>query len=244
MQTSLPKAPTFVRAQDLTIEYPIRRASVRTPGSSHCFAALNSISFELSAGDRLGLLGRNGSGKSTLLKTLAGVYPPVSGRLEIEGSIAAIFNAQLGFQKDATGLENIFLRGAMLGISFSEIDKVVPEILEFSELGDWIHQPIELYSSGMALRLAFAITTTIRSDILLLDEWLGAGDSAFLAKARTRLEEMIEHASIIVLATHNLSLMRSQCKRALVLDDGHIIFLGDIETAIDHYHDLRKLQQT
>lgn len=205
--------------------------------------ALDRISFSLEPGDRLGLLGRNGSGKTTLLKTLAGVYPPVSGELEVTGSVAAIFNASLGFQKEATGLENIYLRGAMLGLKFSELEKLIPEIIEFSELGDWIHQPLDNYSSGMALRLAFSITTAIRSDILLLDEWLGAGDAAFLKKARARMQEMVEDASIVVLATHNLSLMRSQCSHAMVIEDGRIEFLGGLDEAEEIYLNLRKLTQ-
>lgn len=235
--------PVYIEARDLTVEFPSMRASVRSPGASGRFAALVKVSFALEPGRRLGLLGRNGSGKSTLLKTLAGVYPPSSGTLEVSGDVAAVFNASLGFDKNATGVENIYLRCALLGMSFSKIDALVPEIVEFSELGEWVHQPVDRYSSGMALRLAFSITTAIRSDILLLDEWLGAGDSAFLEKARRRMEDMVADASILVLATHNLGLMKSQCTEAMVLDDGEIRFLGDIEPAIEAYQDLRRLTQ-
>lgn len=232
-----------IRAHDLTVQYPVTRANVREAGSAKKHVALDHISFSLEPGDRLGLLGRNGSGKTTLLKTLAGVYPPVDGELEVEGSVAAVFNASLGFHKEATGMENIYLRGAMLGLKFSDIEALIPEIVEFSELGDWIYEPIDHYSSGMALRLAFSITTAIRSDILLLDEWLGAGDAAFLQKARARMKEMVEDASILVLATHNLGLMRSQCRQAMVLEEGRIEFLGDIDEAEEIYKNLRKLTQ-
>lgn len=242
-QLPIPSAGARIAAQDLTIAYPVAHASVHSPGGSKNHVALDQVSFSLGPGERLGLLGRNGSGKSTLLKTLAGVYPPVSGSLTVEGSVAAIFNASLGFETQATGLENIYLRGAMLGMKFAEIRAIVPEIIEFSELGDWIHAPIETYSSGMALRLAFSITTAVRSDILLLDEWLGAGDAAFLQKARARMSEMVEDASILVLATHNLQLMKSQCNQALVLDDGRVKFLGDIDQAAAIYTDLRRLTQ-
>lgn len=242
--TSTQPAPVSVEARDLRIEMPTRRATVRNPGDSGRFAALDGVSFSLGPGQRLGLLGRNGSGKTTLLKTLAGVYPPTSGTLTVQGEVAAVFNASLGFEKDATGLENIFLRCALLGMRFDEIKALVPEIVEFSELGDWIHEPVDRYSSGMALRLAFSITTAIRSDILLLDEWLGAGDAAFLRKARKRMQEMVEDAKILILATHNLPLMRSQCTNALVLEDGAVRFMGDIESAIAIYEDLRKLTLT
>jgi homopolymeric O-antigen transport system ATP-binding protein len=231
----------YIDARDLTIRFPTTLASVRKPGAAGQFAALDQVSFALKPGQRLGLLGRNGSGKSTLLKTLAGVYPPTTGSLDVEGNVAAIFNAALGFEREATGLENIYLRCALLGMSFSQIDALVPEIVEFSELGDWVHEAVDRYSSGMALRLAFSITTAIRSDILLLDEWLGAGDAAFLEKARKRMQDMVEDASILVLATHNLNLMRSQCTEAMVLDDGEIKYLGDIETAAALYQDLRRL---
>lgn len=233
----------LIVADALTVEYPASRAGVRNTGGVGKHLALDGVSFTLAPGERLGLLGRNGSGKSTLLKALAGVYPPVQGSLTVEGSVAAIFNASLGFERQATGLENIYLRGAMLGLKFDDIRAIVPEVIEFSELGDWINAPIETYSSGMALRLAFSITTAIRSDILLLDEWLGAGDAAFLRKARARMSEMVEDASILVLTTHNLQLMRSQCNQALVLDDGQVKFLGDIDQAEIVYKDLRQLTQ-
>lgn len=230
-------------ADGLTIEYPCVRAGVRNTGGARNHLALDGVSFALAPGERLGLLGRNGSGKSTLLKALAGVYPPVRGSLTVEGSVSAIFNASLGFEKQATGLENIYLRGAMLGLKFDDVRAIIPEIIEFSELGDWINAPIGTYSSGMALRLAFSITTSIRSDILLLDEWLGAGDAAFLKKARARMSDMVQDASILVLATHNLQLMRSQCNQALVLDDGRVKFFGDIDRAEIIYKDLRQLTQ-
>lgn len=243
MISSKKTGPARIDACEITVEYPIARANVRKPGRSRTHVALDAISFSLGPGERLGLLGRNGSGKSTLLKTLAGVYPPKSGGLTVDGSVAAVFNASLGFEKQATGRENIYLRGAMLGLKFDHIENFIPEIIEFSELGEWIDHPIETYSSGMALRLAFSITTAIRSDILLLDEWLGAGDAAFLQKARKRMQEMVEDASILVLATHNMKLMRSQCNQALVLEDGRVEFLGQIDEADKIYQNLRQLTQ-
>lgn len=232
-----------VKARNLTVAFPLRRAGIRNTGAREEHKALNKVSFTLKPGARVGLLGRNGSGKSTLLRTLAGVYPPTGGKLDVQGKVAAIFNASLGFVQDATGIENIYLRGAMLGLSFAEIKALLPGIVEFSELGDWVHEPIHRYSSGMALRLAFSITTAVRSDILLLDEWLGAGDAAFLRKARARMRGMVQDASIVVLATHNLNLMRSQCNQAMVLEEGKLVFFGDLDTAIEKYQEFRQLTQ-
>ncbi len=229
----------YILAEHLTIRYPLARAGAATPGGAKRHTALDDVSFRLDPGARLGLLGRNGAGKSTLLRALAGVYPPSSGRLEVKGSVAAVFNVSLGFVPEATGYENIFLRGALLGLPFDQLRETAPEIIAFSGLGDWIHQPISRYSSGMALRLAFAITTSVSSDILLLDEWLGAGDADFLERARARMSERVEQSRILVLATHNMRLMREQCDTAMVLSGGAVVFHGAIEEAIQAYQSQR-----
>jgi len=220
-----------VTLDDLSISYPLSQSPWRTEQT----LALHGVSLKLTQGDKLGLLGRNGSGKSTMLRAVAGIFPPVSGTIETCGSIASIFNASLGFVPKASGYENIFLRGAVLGMKLSEIRELVPYIKEFSELGDWIHRPVMNYSSGMALRLAFSITTAIRCDILLLDEWLGAGDAAFLQKARRRMTEMIEEAGILILATHNTVLMREVCNKLLVLDEGRMAYFGDLDEGLEMY---------
>jgi len=225
----------FIRAENLTIRYPLARAGAATPGGAKRHTALDNVSFTLEPGARLGLLGRNGAGKSTLLRALAGVYPPSDGALTVHGEVAAVFNVALGFVPEASGYENIFLRGALLGFSFEDLRRRAPEIVEFSGLGDWIHQPIQRYSSGMALRLAFAITTSVESEILLLDEWLGAGDAEFLARARARMAERVEQSRILVLATHNMKLMREQCDTGMVLSGGAVQFHGEIEAAIEAY---------
>lgn len=220
-----------VTLKDVSISYPLSQSPWRTEQ----MLALEGLSLKLERGDRLGLLGRNGSGKSTLLRAIAGIYPPVAGTIETQGGIASIFNASLGFMPEGTGYENIFLRGAVLGMKLQEIRDLVPYIVEFSELGEWIHRPVMNYSSGMALRLAFSITTAIRSDILLLDEWLGAGDAAFLLKARKRMTEMVEEAGILILATHNTNLMREVCNKLLVLDHGRMVYLGDLDEGLKQY---------
>lgn len=225
-----------IDVDNLRIAYPIRRGFKRdTGGSAHHFDALHNVSFNLRQGDRLGLLGRNGSGKSTLLKALSGIYPPTSGTITIKGKVASIFNASLGFMPQATGYENILLRGTLLGMSYQQVQSLIPYVAEFSELGDWLRQPVASYSSGMALRLAFAITTAVESDILLLDEWLGAGDAQFLRKARARMTELVERAGILVLATHNLELMKKTCNKVAVIDDAKMLHFGSAEDVIPLY---------
>ncbi len=219
----------FIKVEDLHIRYS--NSSRQGDGNW----ALEGVSFELSQGDRLGILGRNGSGKSTLLRTLAGIYPPVRGRIEVFGGVASIFNASLGFVPDATGWENIFLRGAVMGLSLGEARALAPSIIEFAELGDWINEPLSRYSSGMALRLAFAITTAVSADILLMDEWLGAGDAEFIRKARGRMREVVEQSGLLVLATHNLQLMRNICNKAMILDAGKMTAFGEIEDVVSAY---------
>ena len=199
------------------------------------------MDIRLDDGDRLGLLGRNGSGKSTLLKVLAGIYQPSRGQVRVNGTVSSVFNASLGFLPAATGYENVYIRGALLGLSQAQMAERSQYIADFSELGEWLSRPVSTYSSGMALRLAFAITTSVEADILLLDEWLGAGDAEFVAKARTRMHELIAKSGIMVLATHNLQMMSSICNKVAVLDGGKIVLLGPVEEVIPEYR--KRLQK-
>ena len=233
-----PETP-YLAVRDLRLRYPI--ASIfRQDSKGGGFDALKDVSFELRRGDRLGLIGHNGTGKSTLLRALAGVYPPTSGELVVRGERASVFSATSGFVPSATGYENIFLRGTLLGMSFEEIKARIPAIIDFAELGDWINQPVYRYSSGMTLRLAFSIITCVQADILLLDEWLGAGDANFVEKARLRMLDLVEDAGIVVLATHNLSLMRSICDQALVMENGGARHFTDLDAAIEYYREQRE----
>jgi lipopolysaccharide transport system ATP-binding protein len=185
--------------------------------------ALNELSFEFSRGDRVGLVGHNGSGKTTLLRVLTGIYEPVRGRLAVTGRVSSLLDLSLGMDHEATGYENIMLRGVLMGLSPSAIDDRVDEIAEFSELGDYLSMPIRTYSSGMLLRLAFAVSTSIAPEILLLDEWLSVGDAEFRAKAERRLLELIESSAIVVLASHDVNLIRRFCSRTLRLEHGRIV---------------------
>lgn len=198
-------------------------------GARRFVTALDGVSFSLEAGDRLGLVGANGSGKTTLLKVLYGIFEPTSGSVAVSGRIDALFNITLGFRKEATGRRNIVLRGLINGRSPAEIQESMDTIIEFSELGDFIDVPLKAYSQGMAARLAFAVATHFEPEILLMDEWIGAGDSAFQQKAKTRMNELAEKAGIIVLASHNSSLIKQTCNKILELEKGKIKSFVPIE---------------
>ncbi|MFL1500465.1 ABC transporter ATP-binding protein [Pseudomonas sp. O64] len=197
--------------------------------------ALKNINVEINSGERVGLLGHNGAGKSTFLKTVAGLYPVSSGLLTVQGQVRSLFDLSLGFEPDATGRENILYRGLLLGLSPKFMREKSDEIVEFSGLGEFIDYPIKTYSAGMQVRLAFAISTTVGGDILLLDEVIGAGDANFMAKARARITGLIEQAEILVLATHDFSALRSICNRGLVFHHGELVFDGSCDEAVAEY---------
>ncbi|VWX60517.1 O-antigen export system ATP-binding protein RfbE [Burkholderiales bacterium 8X] len=185
--------------------------------------ALSDINLELKAGDRLGLLGHNGAGKSTLLRTLAGVYEPSSGEFTRQGSVASLIDPALGIEVDATGIENIMLRGLVMGMSKKQIDELTPEICEFSGLGEYVNMPVRTYSTGMLMRLAFSISTSVQADILLMDEWLSVGDADFTEKAEQRMKDVVAKSGILVLASHQTDLIEKECNRVIRLEHGRII---------------------
>lgn len=195
--------------------------------------ALDGISLELKDGDRLGLLGHNGAGKSTLLRVMAGILPPTSGRVRTEGRVSALLSINTGLDAEATGRANIWHRARHMGCTEHEIAEQLQDIVEFSELDHFLDLPMKTYSSGMKLRLAFAIATAFQPEILLLDEWLSAGDAAFQKRAGKRLNQMIEKSGIFAFASHNLSLQRELCTLGLVLKNGQAAFSGPISEAID-----------
>lgn len=197
--------------------------------------ALQGVSFFLNDGDRLGLIGPNGAGKSTLLKVLAGIYQPSSGSVNTVGRIVSTLNLGLGLEQEATGFENIIIRGLLLGMKRSEIEKKLEDIAMFTELGEYLNMPVRVYSAGMTMRLAFATVTAMDSDILLMDEVIGTGDAAFLDKAQRRLNEFINRSKIIVLASHSDSVIKKFCNKALLLHHGKAIASGSVEEVIDAY---------
>lgn len=185
--------------------------------------ALRNISLNLKEGDRVALVGHNGSGKTTLLRVLAGVYAPTAGTIQTKGRVTSLLDSTLGMDYEATGIENIKLRALFLGIHPKKINSLIDDIVEFSELGDFIHMPVRTYSSGMILRLAFSITTTYAPEILLMDEWISVGDDNFKIKAEKRLNKFIDQAGILVIATHDKNLADRTCKSHIYLEHGKII---------------------
>jgi ABC-type polysaccharide/polyol phosphate transport system ATPase subunit len=202
-------------------------------GRTQFVNALDGVSFALEAGDRLGLIGSNGAGKTTLLKVLYGIYEPTRGSLAIEGRVDALFNINLGFRPEATGRRNIELRGLINGWSLREIARNMDEIIAFSELGAFIDMPMKAYSQGMSARLAFSVATVLQPEVLLMDEWIGAGDPAFQDKARERMAEIAAKAGIIVLASHNHGLLRNICNKVLHLEAGEVQEFGDAVDILD-----------
>jgi lipopolysaccharide transport system ATP-binding protein len=197
--------------------------------------ALRDITFHLTAGDRLGLVGRNGAGKSSLLRCLAGIYEPQGGRVRIQGSLNALLDPNLGMNMELTGRENIMLRGLYHGLNRSAIRRLAEDVAEFADLGDFIDLPVRIFSSGMVVRLGFALATAIRPQVLLMDEWFLAGDANFMEKARGRLEDMVRGAEILVLSTHMPAVVEQWCSRVIWLDQGRIRADGDPASVLAEY---------
>lgn len=241
MLTSASPRGASISAKDVTLDYPlgpVTRRSIKQqlfslfgggreaepPGN---IRALNGVSFEIASGERVGIIGTNGSGKSTLLRAMAGVYPITGGQLIVRGAIQGMFDINLGFELEATGFENILYRGLVMGLSPTQIRARQDEIIEFAELGDFIHLPVRTYSSGMAVRLAFAISTYLQGNVLLLDEMLGAGDAAFQVKAAARMRNLVHSAEILVLVSHDIATIRNVCTRTIWLSAGKVMMDGD-----------------
>lgn len=198
--------------------------------------ALKGITLRLGEGDRVGLIGGNGAGKSTLLRVLAGSLRPASGKVRRVGTLSSLFDVTLGMNLEATGWDNILLRGLLLGLTTREIRARADEIAAFSGLAEHLFRPVHTYSSGMLLRLAFAVSTAVQSEILLLDEWIGVGDAEFLNRAQRRLGDMVANASIVVIASHSPQLLRSLCDRVIWLGDGRIVQDGPADAVLEAYY--------
>ena len=230
----------IIRAERVTVDFPIYENSHRSlkkqflnistggliapdAGKHTVVRALDGISFELQEGDRVGLVGHNGSGKTTLLRVLSGVYSPVGGALYTRGRIASLLDVSMGLDPEATGYENIYLRGIMDGLTPAMIERKTPGIAEFSELGGYLDLPVRTYSSGMMLRLAFAISTSEEADIIIMDEWLSVGDESFNSKASERLSQMVSKAGVLVMASHDPALVERVCNRRITLEHGKLV---------------------
>ncbi|WP_066715503.1 ABC transporter ATP-binding protein [Clostridium sp. Marseille-P299] len=201
------------------------------------FWALRDVSFNLRRGERLGILGLNGAGKSTLLKVIAGVLKSTEGKVTTKGKIVPLLELGAGFDKQYTGAENIYLYGAVLGYPKSFIKEKFDEIVEFSELGDFIHVPIKNYSSGMRARLGFSIATVVEPEILILDEVLSVGDAKFRKKSEKKIKDMFDKGITVLFVSHSLAQVRSLCDRAIILEKGRLIAQGEAQTICDMYEE-------
>lgn len=210
----------------------------RNKVSYHDFEALKGVSFVIREGETVAIIGRNGSGKSTTLKIMAGVYRPTAGQVRVSGKVGALIELGAGFHADLTGRENIVLNGLLMGLSRHEIQSREEKILDFAELGDFIDSPVKQYSSGMFMRLGFAVATEIDPDILLIDEILAVGDETFRHKCAARIDDFRRRGKTIVLVSHSLDVVRQLCPRAILIDSGGLIADGPVSEVIARYEEL------
>lgn len=234
-----------INLRDVWVEFPIynargrslksnvlRRVGGQIHGGDHgavTINALRNINLDLRSGDRLALVGHNGAGKSTLLRVLAGAYEPSRGVADIRGNVSSLLDLTMGMDPELTGRENIVLRGIFLGMTFRQIERIIPSIEEFTGLGGFIDLPMRTYSSGMTLRLAFGVSTAVQPDILLLDEMISVGDADFADRSRTRIEQLMQNSHILVLASHDPATLRRYCNKAALLRGGEIIAGGALD---------------
>jgi lipopolysaccharide transport system ATP-binding protein len=236
-----------LRGENLRVEFPVYhlgtqslkkrllgRASrrLRTDGGRISVQALDGISFSIGSGERVALIGPNGAGKTTLLRTLSGIYEPAGGVLEVAGEVSSLIDPTAGIDAEATGRENIRLRGLYRGLGRAGLAALEQEAAEVSGLGDFLDLPVAGYSTGMALRLAFAVATSIRPQILLMDEWIAAGDAEFRDRAEARLAALVQQAEILVLATHDHAILRRWCSRVIRLEAGRITADGPVHAVL------------
>ena len=238
--------------ENISVEFPIFNATGRSvtssilkvatggkldadPNGRVLVKALIDVSLSLHEGDRVALLGHNGAGKSTMLRAFGRVYAPTKGKAEIVGEVGSLIDINLGINPEATGRENVFIRGQLLGLSTKEIIEKYAEIVDFAELGDFMEMPVRTYSSGMHLRLAFAVSTVVRPEILLMDEWLSVGDADFQNKAEERLRDLVSGTKILAIATHSRELVESVCNRAIWLEHGQIKMDGPVDEVSKAY---------
>ena len=205
-------------------------------GGAIAVRALRNVNLSLKEGDRVGLIGRNGAGKSTMLRVLSNVYEPTSGVMRSSGQISSLIDLMLGMDPDASGYEFIATRCVVMGIGAKETKALIPDVEDFTELGDYLHLPVRTYSSGMMLRLAFAVSTAVAPDILLMDEMIGVGDAQFIDKARLRLEAMMSKVKILVLASHSDPILRTFCNKGVWLEEGQVRVRGSIDECLAAYH--------
>lgn len=238
--------------EDVSVSFPIYHGGSRSLKKSLVFRgsggqlatdandrimveALRHVTLQTEVGDRVALIGSNGAGKTTLLRVAAGIYEPISGAVRTHGRISPMFDISLGIDGEISGYDNILMRGLILGLSPDDIESRMADIVAFTELGDYLDLPVRTYSSGMVTRLTFAVATCFQPEILLMDEWIMAGDAAFLEKAQHRIEGFVEKASTLVLASHNADILKRWCNKGIFMQQGEVKFTGDVDGALEAY---------
>ncbi|MBP9722256.1 MAG: ABC transporter ATP-binding protein [Gammaproteobacteria bacterium] len=202
------------------------------------YRALDNINLEITQGEKVGIFGCNGAGKSTLLRVLAEIYKPNLGTVTTSGTMSCLFSIGLGLNPEASGIENVITMGVLRGLTREQAASMAHDVAEFTELGEFFTKPVRMYSSGMAMKLAFGVATAGNPDILLIDEVIGVGDGQFMQKARARLETLMHNSNILVLTSHDNNLVKKFCTKALVLNQGKMVFYGDVDSAIDYYNQI------
>ena len=232
-----------IEVKNVTLHFPKQRNALMMlldvlRGNKRRFTALKNVSLDVKRGEIIGIIGRNGCGKSTLLRVMAGIYPPDEGKTYAAGDISLLAGLGTGFSPHQTGRENAILYGSILGHDEEEMNSKLPEIIEFSELGDFIDEPIRTYSAGMKARLGLAVASAINPDILLIDEVLGVGDPQFREKSKKKILNMVEGAGTVVIVSHSFGLMKSICDRLILIHEGEIIIDGEPSEAIAKYYEI------
>ena len=244
--STIPQGQPIIEMNDVSVEYRVPQERIGTfkeytirllegKVKHRVFKALNQVSLSINPGEVLGLIGQNGAGKSTFLKLVARVLRPTRGRVRVRGRVAPLLEVGAGFHPELTGRENVFLNGAMLGFSHSEMKEKLPRIIEFSELGEFIDAPLRTYSSGMSARLGFAVATDSQPDILIVDEILSVGDEAFQHKSFERIQSIKAQGATILLVSHSMNTIETMCQRAAWLHHGQLIALDDAKAVVAQY---------
>lgn len=228
--------PLFLQQERQTASWAsVLTTAIFDPPHRQLAHVLHEVSLDIRDGDRVALLGRNGAGKSTLLKLINGIYVPTTGNIKVNGSRQGLLNMSLGFSQEATVRENIFLRGTAMGLEMDFLRNKADAILEFAGLRDKVNHRLRTLSSGQKMRLGFSISTSVRQDILLMDEWVGASDANFMAKAKKRLLDQAHGSRIVILATHTIALLHNICNKGLIMDEGRVHYFGDLDHALKEY---------
>ena len=238
-----------IEVENVTLHFPRSKGIIKSllnlfrskdAGGKGSFTALDDINLTINQGEVIGVIGRNGSGKSTLLRVIAGIYQPDEGKIRALPRISLLAGVSVGLNGNLTGIENVHLYGSIIGNSEEEMDSKMNDILEFSELGEFIHQPLRTYSTGMKARLGIAIASAIEPEILLIDEVLGVGDPQFRDKSKARILDLVKNSGTVVLVSHSFGLMKEICDRLILVNKGKIAMIGEPEEVIQEYYNLGK----